>query len=413
MSHGKERKEKFCLNCETPLIGRYCHICGQENLEPKETVWGIITHFFNDITHFDGKFFSTVKYLMIRPGFLSAEYIKGRRARYLNPIRLYVFTSAFFFLIFFSLRGGEHIVSINDSEGQVQWETVKDWNRQLYSLDSVLRKKDGSQDQENLRWEMELIRLKIAEAKKTYGDTTTRSFDQQERAQLIVHGIEDSLVGSGIPEFSGRKYRELARDQQFASPGKSGVFGIADKYSSVGAYDSAQLRLPNRERDGFINRLWNREVIGNVASIRKDKNAWIEHFRENLIHSFPQILFFSLPFFALILKLVYIRRRQFFYVDHAIFTIHLYCATFLLLLVNILLKQLNHWISSGGIDTVFNLIYGAIDIYILLYLYLAMRGFYRQGWFKTLVKYFLVGLLAFVVDVLIFVIFVLISAISI
>src|SRR3990170_1171261 len=103
MSHRPERKEKNCLNCGTTVHGKYCHICGQENVEPKETFWGMTTHFFNDITHFDGKFFTTLKDLLIRPGFLSAEYIKGRRMSYLNPVRMYVFTSAIFFLIFFSV----------------------------------------------------------------------------------------------------------------------------------------------------------------------------------------------------------------------------------------------------------------------------------------------------------------------
>ena len=101
MGCAQERKEKICLNCTADLQGRYCHICGQENTEPKESVWGLITHFFYDITHFDGKFFSTLKYLAFKPGFLSAEYVKGRRASYLNPIRMYVFTSAIFFIIFF------------------------------------------------------------------------------------------------------------------------------------------------------------------------------------------------------------------------------------------------------------------------------------------------------------------------
>ena len=85
----------------------YCHICGQENVEPKESVWHLVTHYFNDITHFDGKFFSTLKLLLLRPGFLPAEYVRGRRASYLNPIRMYIFTSFLFFLIFFSFQSHE------------------------------------------------------------------------------------------------------------------------------------------------------------------------------------------------------------------------------------------------------------------------------------------------------------------
>ena len=103
MSKGKERAEKICLNCNAELYDRYCHKCGQQNTEPKHSVWSLISHFFYDITHFDGKFFSTLKYLVKKPGFLSSEYIKGRRNSYLDPIRMYVFSSALFFLIFFSI----------------------------------------------------------------------------------------------------------------------------------------------------------------------------------------------------------------------------------------------------------------------------------------------------------------------
>ncbi|HRO68985.1 MAG TPA: DUF3667 domain-containing protein [Chitinophagaceae bacterium] len=117
MSHRPERKEKDCLNCGTIVQGKYCHVCGQENTEPKESFWGMVSHFFNDITHFDGKFFTTLRVLLTRPGFLSAEYMRGRRMSYLNPVRMYVFTSALFFLIFFSIRNPDEGVKIFDPAG--------------------------------------------------------------------------------------------------------------------------------------------------------------------------------------------------------------------------------------------------------------------------------------------------------
>ena len=118
MSHLKERKQKNCLNCNAQVYGKYCHICGQENIEPKETFWGLATHFVYDIVHFDGKFFSTLKYLLFKPGFLSHEYLRGRRASYLHPIRMYVFTSAIFFILFFTFiykPGGISLDKINDT----------------------------------------------------------------------------------------------------------------------------------------------------------------------------------------------------------------------------------------------------------------------------------------------------------
>ena len=103
MSHNKERKDKDCLNCGQTVAGRYCQHCGQENVEPDLTFMGLIRHFFYDLTHFDGKYFTTVKYLFTRPGFLSSEYIKGRRATYLDPARMYLFTSAVFFFLFYGV----------------------------------------------------------------------------------------------------------------------------------------------------------------------------------------------------------------------------------------------------------------------------------------------------------------------
>ena len=103
MSHKPERKEKNCLNCETIVQGRYCHVCGQENTVPHQSFGGLTKHFIYDIFHFDGKFFETLIPLFFKPGVVAREYTSGKRIKFLDPIRMYLFTSAVFFLIFFSL----------------------------------------------------------------------------------------------------------------------------------------------------------------------------------------------------------------------------------------------------------------------------------------------------------------------
>ena len=104
------------------------------------------------------------------------------------------------------------------------------------------------------------------------------------------------------------------------------------------------------------------------------------------MHTFPKILFVSLPLFALLLRLLNIRkkrRRAFFYVDHGIFTIHLYVATFILMLVLMLLQKLNDNMVHNGWITVLN---SLLFVSIFVYEYIAMKKFYKQGWFKTFVK---------------------------
>lgn len=60
-------------------------------------------HVVADIVHYDSRFFTTLKYLTIRPGFLTREYWAGRRVRYVNPIQLYIFISFIFFFFFLTL----------------------------------------------------------------------------------------------------------------------------------------------------------------------------------------------------------------------------------------------------------------------------------------------------------------------
>lgn len=102
MSHLKERIEKDCLNCGTIVQGRFCQHCGQENVEVKESFLQLFKHFLEDITHFDGKLWKTLKLLLLKPGKLTQFYMDGKRATYIHPIRMYLFISAVFFLFMFT-----------------------------------------------------------------------------------------------------------------------------------------------------------------------------------------------------------------------------------------------------------------------------------------------------------------------
>uniref|UniRef100_A0ABZ2YMC8 DUF3667 domain-containing protein n=1 Tax=Chitinophaga pollutisoli TaxID=3133966 RepID=A0ABZ2YMC8_9BACT len=93
------RQEKTCLNCGHPLPDGFCGHGGQENVETGESFGHLVNHFFQDITCYDSKFLTTLKFLFFYPGLLTREYIAGKRMSYVNPVRLYVFTSFVFFLM--------------------------------------------------------------------------------------------------------------------------------------------------------------------------------------------------------------------------------------------------------------------------------------------------------------------------
>ena len=91
---------KLCKNCNSELIGNYCSDCGQEVKDMNLSIFYFIKEFFGNLFSLDSKVFVTIKYLITRPGFLSIEYISGRRKQYTLPSRLYLFTSIISIILF-------------------------------------------------------------------------------------------------------------------------------------------------------------------------------------------------------------------------------------------------------------------------------------------------------------------------
>lgn len=372
MSHLPERKEKNCLNCGANVQGRFCHICGQENIEPKEGFWHLVTHFVYDITHFDGKFFSTLQYLLFKPGFLSHEYLRGRRASYLHPIRMYVFTSAIFFLIFFSLHKEDEAVKVNESKPTAA-QVLKKLEKRKTDLQHMLTDSLPEPGKIPVEKALELVESDITRIKM---DSTAK----------------DSLRSSAVSNFNLISFSE--KDTT---------------YRSITDYDSVQKHLPAAERDNFIQQWIARQNIYLKAKYHDDNKAIWTAILNKFKHLFPQMLFVSLPLFALLLKLVYIRRKNFFYVNHVVFTIHLYCATFIIILLGFLITELGKiWAGeSSDWGSMFMTFAG------MFYWYKSLRNFYRQGRAKTLLKYFLLFILSGLMMVVLFTFFFIFSAMAI
>ncbi len=88
-----------CRNCDTQLQGEYCHQCGQQNQQYLRSIFAVVGNLFGEIGHWDSRFYRTLNGLMLRPGFLSKEFVKGRHAAYVPPLRLYFFISLIAFLV--------------------------------------------------------------------------------------------------------------------------------------------------------------------------------------------------------------------------------------------------------------------------------------------------------------------------
>lgn len=407
VSHLHERKEKNCLNCQAELVGRYCHHCGQENLEPKETVWHLVQHFFNDITHFDGKFFETVKYLLRKPGFLSLEYMRGRRMSYLNPIRMYVFTSAIFFIILFSLKKPGNMVSKHPKNGA---KDVVALMADQARLQKELRKEDDEDDREETRFKLKNLGMEVAAIKEKYGDSTKLAFNDDQLNALLAQAYADSLLRPDLSAADTKRLQSTLKEVN--EPIEVNFFSRHRRYRDVEEYDSSERALPDSLRDGWLEKMFMRRSILMSQEYKEEPQLFKEHLIENVLHAFPKILFVSLPIFALILNILYYRHKQYYYVDHGIFTIHLYCATFILLLVAMLLGQLKDAVGPTWIKIILDILIFVDWVYLMIYLYKAMRGFYGQRRGKTFLKYMITFGVAGTINLILTAIFMLISVFS-
>jgi len=312
----------------------------------------MVTHFFYDITHFDGSFFTTLKDLLFKPGFLTREYMNGRRKSYLHPVRMYVFTSAVFFLVFFS----------------------------VFKMDE---EKVGS-----LPANPQLIES----LKKIQEEALKNATSKEDSAEI--------LIASQMLEPAEKENTDTGKVKLRKNSGFNVNFGgNFNSYKTVAAYDSAQKTLSKDQKDGWFERMVTRKSVAINEKYKGDQAKINLKLIQTFLHSIPYLLFVSLPLYALFLKLLYIRRKQFYFADHGVYLIHLYVFTFLFLLIFFLLDKLDDVTGWKGIIGV---VQALLIITGLFYTLKAMKNFYRQGWGKTITKFIIFNLVCLIAVIILF-----------
>lgn len=272
----------------------------------------------------------------------------GRRASYLNPVRFYVFSSALFFLIFFSLY---HF----DAQKNIVTTVNKVPVAEIVKMDSLQYKK--------------------------FIDT------------LIKNEPEMKFAYDKI------KYLQWVDSQAV----KKGTFNFTPaKYTSRAQYDSA---LANGKKHNWIERQLVYKQLAINEKYKNNPKGALSALINILLHSIPQILFISLPLFALLLKFLYSRHKQYYYVNHAIFTIHLFVFVFIALLFIFGINKIQAATGFGWLGY----LSGIMIFYIFFYSYKAMRNFYQQRRAKTITKFLLLHFANLFIVILLFVLFTFLS----
>jgi hypothetical protein len=92
-------KTETCLNCGSHDIGNYCARCGQKAQATRQPLRVFLSDAVESLFNIDNRWFRTIKDLFAKPGKVTQDYIEGKRARYLPPLRIYLSVSVIYFLL--------------------------------------------------------------------------------------------------------------------------------------------------------------------------------------------------------------------------------------------------------------------------------------------------------------------------
>jgi hypothetical protein len=88
-----------CKTCGHEFHGWYCNVCGEKVIEPKDRKLGpVMGKVLIATTISDNKFIKGLKYMVTNPGFLSKEYVEGRRVNYMRPLQMFFILNLIYFL---------------------------------------------------------------------------------------------------------------------------------------------------------------------------------------------------------------------------------------------------------------------------------------------------------------------------
>ncbi len=332
---------KICHNCgfesESPF--HYCPNCGQKHTDGKITLSALWTEFKNAVFNIESRTWRTLTNLFI-PGRLTLEYFAGKHRQYIHPLRLLLATSVLFIIS----------MSLHDFQSATNHSyNIKDRILKNYERQRLFR-----------------ILVKIT-------DSTHKIFPEPQTQLItdtILTALNDSLrnllfeSGNKFANKYGDKYGDSIDVNRYASFGSEGIERISKR--DFLTMDEEELAAVYKKEASSIDRLILKQKVKLIKDESKLSAALIGH------STWAFLL--MMPCLALVLYLLYVRRR-YFYVEHLIFAFHFQAFSFIMLAFLIAgINLFPQWIF---------ITFGAIT---WGYLFISMLQVYKQSRIKTLFK---------------------------
>jgi hypothetical protein len=303
---GKEKNDPSplsqCLNCSSPLEldQYYCYTCGQKNKTSKVSFWSLMSELLSNIFNLDHSVWKSL-FGVFKPGYLTKEFIKGRRKSYLNPLRLFFFAMVVHLALISNLINTDFAddMASRDAKALVigelkeQFTAIQDTNAYFSSTD----------------------------------------FDSLTNLLNSAEYISDTLYTSmRITDQMNFGERPIAKKDLY----ELSVKEVLDKY----------------EIEGY----WKRLLMGQFIKANKDIKGAIRFAFGNLLWA----IIATIIILSFVMKVIYIRKNKY-YVEHVLMLFNLHSFAFIVLSIPLALIQISGQDDSPnyyGILMLVSLIYG-------------------------------------------------------
>lgn len=385
-----------CENCGTALEAAFCPVCGQSRVNPIRHAGHAIEEVFESFWHLDGRVFRTLFDLLV-PGRVAQRYIAGHRMRYVAPLRLFFVLSVLTFFVAQSVvHFGKGTVNLGPTDVAMAPARAGPAFADARTVEAVIASRDAQI-------------ADIREAQKALSAVPMADVGLRKSIDVIEQGAQArirAIRGGALPPPVPSIVEVDDDDELFDSNAKS-------------AENPVGLTIGKKpwhiERNPVVFKGWPRftrwfnervaVAVRNAPRIQSDPDL----LKTALLKSIPAALLMLVPVFALLLKLVYMRRGRL-YLEHL--TVALYSHAFLCIgvLGICVLTWLQNATSIGALDTVLGMLKGLLWTWLPVYLLLTQKRVYAQGWWRTTSKFAVLGtvyalLLTFAVVPLFFVAF--------
>lgn len=319
--------DKRCRNCQKAMPGnaKYCSQCGQKDYTGRIKLRTIFLEVLETIFNLENKTFKTIGALFI-PGKLTIEFFKGKHETYFRPLRLFLIMAILHFAVI------AFVVS-NASEEELELQRLESY-REALTNDF-------------------LVQL------DTIGENLLPHFDDQtQRVERAIDSIEVTIQNSLTDSISLPHITFL----------DNGTLSISE--IEIAYKDAFTMPISDIPETYKLDNFWSKFTVKQGLRAVRHTDSFISFAVGNL----TWMILLMMPTLAFILLLLY-ARRDYFYVEHLIFSFHYHAFAFLIASPAYLL--VNVW--PIGIAFAFGI--------ILIYLFIAMKRVYQQGVLKTFIKY--------------------------